>query len=188
MMFRIVSCAVVAFALPAALTFNASSANAQAPQPSAEHEGFKHEVGVWDAESKTWMAPDAEPILSKGVETNRMHGPMWLVSEFESEIMGAPYNGHGQFGYDPKKQKYVGTWIDNYSPHLTVMEGTMDEATKTLTMMSEGYNMMTGEKETSKMVSKMIDDDHKKFEIFGPVPGKPGEWWKKMEINYTRRK
>jgi len=34
----------------------------------------------------------------------------------------------------------------------------------------------------------MIDNDHKKFQIFMPVEGKEGEWWKQMEIEYTRRK
>jgi len=158
------------------------------PQASAEHQGLAHEVGTWDADSKFWFAPDTEPITTKAVEVNKQLGTMWIISDYSSEMMGQPFHGRGQFGYDPTKKKYVGTWIDSMSPYLAVMEGTMDEATKTLTLMSKGINPMTGKEEVSKMVSTMIDADHKKFEAFGQIPGQEGKWWKKMEISYTRRK
>ncbi len=173
----------------ASLAFGVASARAQGPMPqaTAEHKGLANEIGVWDAESKFWLAPGTAPVPSKAVETNKMLGELWMVSEFKGEVMGMSFVGHGQFGYDPHKKKYVGTWIDTFSPHLSVMEGTMDEATQTLTMMSKGFDPMLGKEVTSKMVSTMIDHDHKKFQIFMPVPGKEGEWWKKMEIEYTRR-
>ena len=174
----------------ALLALGISSTRAQGPLPKAtvEHQGLAVEIGTWDADSKFWMAPGAEPMASKAVETNKMLGTMWMVSEYQGEVMGMPFTGHGQFGYDPHKKKYVGTWIDTMSPHLSVMEGTLDEKTKTLTMMSKGFDPMLGKECISKMVSTMIDRDHKKFQIFMPVEDKEGEWWKKMEVNYTRRK
>lgn len=165
------------------------AALAQLPgQASAEHKQMEYEVGTWDGESKMWMAPGTEPMVSKGVEVNKMLGQMWLISEYESEMMGTTFVGRFQMGYDPYKKKYVGSWIDSMSPNMSTMEGTMDEANKTMTFMSNGINIMTGKEEVSKMVSTIIDHDHKKFEAFGQVPGKDGEWWKKMEITYTRRK
>ena len=175
--------AVVIFAL----TSLSADAQGPAPQATAEHKALAYEVGTWDAEAKMWMAHDAEPMTSKAVEINKMLGEQWIMSEFRGEVMGVPFVGHGQFGYDPHQKKYIGTWIDSFSPHLSVMEGTMDEATKTLTMMSQGFDSMLGKEVTSKMVSMMIDHDHKKFQIFMPLPGKLGEWWKQMEIDYTRR-
>jgi len=171
------------------LALGVTSAHAQGPMPqaTAEHEGLQYYVGTWDAETKMWMAPGTTPMMSKAVETNKMLGTMWMVSEFEGEMMGMPFTGLGKYGYDPHKKKYVGTWIDSMSPHLSVMEGTMDGATKTLTMMSKGFDPMTGKEVTSKMVSTMADHDHKKFQIFMPVEGKEGEWWKQLEIEYTRR-
>ena len=38
--------------------------------PTKEHEELAREVGVWDAENSLWVSPDADPITSKGVETN----------------------------------------------------------------------------------------------------------------------
>lgn len=171
-----------------AFVTTSTRAQGQIPQATAEHKGLAAEVGAWDAVSKMWFAPGTEPMGGTAVETNKMLGKMWLISEYKGEMMRAPFVGHGQFGYDPQKKKYVGTWIDTFSPYLSVMEGTLDEKTMTLTMMSKGIDPMTGKETVSKMVSTMIDHDHKKFQIFMPVEGKEGEWWKQMEIEYTRRK
>jgi len=174
----------------AMLALAATSTRAQGPLPqaTAEHKGLQYYVGTWDAETKIWMAPGVAPMMGKAVETNKMLGTMWMVSEFEGEMMKMSFTGLGKYGYDPHKKKYVGTWIDTLSPHLSVMEGTMDEATKTLTMMSKGFDPMKGKEVTSKIVSIKTDHDHKKFQIFMPVEGKEGGWWKQMEIEYTRRK
>ena len=44
-----------------------------------------------------------------------------------------PFEGHGVYGYDVKKAKYVATWVDSMSKHIDMMEGTYDEKSKTLT-------------------------------------------------------
>jgi hypothetical protein len=55
--------------------------------------------------------PGAPPQSSRGVIVNRLVcGGLWLVSEFHNETTG--FDGHGIFGYDVQKKKYVGTWID----------------------------------------------------------------------------
>ncbi len=147
-----------------------------------------NEVGTWDAESKFWMSPDGKPMVSKAVETNTMLGDNWILSTFKSNLGDEPFEGRGQFGYDPVSKKYIGTWIDTMSPYLGVMEGTLDESNGVLTMMSTARDPQTGKKSTSKLVSSFSDDNHKKFEMFAPVAGKEGKWWKVMEVNYARRK
>jgi hypothetical protein len=93
-----------------------------------------------------------------------------------------------QLGYDPIKKKYVGTWIDTISPFLQTMEGTYDEKTKTSTMMATGVDMATGKESKSKMVTRHVSADERVFEMMMPVEGKENEWWKMMEVKYTRRK
>ena len=171
-----------------ALAFSTSQAVLAQGRPTAEHRALASEVGVWDAESKFWMAPETDPLESKAVETNTMLGEFWINSQYKSDLGGVPFEGHGQFGYDPVAKKFVGTWIDTMSPFLSTMEGAMDEAHKTLTVFSKGRDPQTGEENVSKMVTTYVDDNHKKFEMFGPVEGKEGHWWKMMEVNYTRRK
>ncbi len=164
-------------------------AAAQAPPaPLREHEEMAREVGVWDAETTMWMTPDSEPVASKGTETNAMLGKFWLTSVFEGEMMGEKFTGHMQLGFDPLKKKYVGTWIDSVSPFAFALEGQYDLATHTLTIMMNGTSAQTGQPETAKNVTRYIDDDTKVFEMYMPVEGKDGEWWKMMEIKYKRRK
>lgn len=163
------------------------AAIAQVPQDEA-HKHLATEVGEWDAEVKMWHAADAEPMSSKGSETNEMFGDFWLLSKFTTDFGGMKYSGRMQLGYDPQKKKYVGTWIDTMSPYLSTMEGTYDEKTKTTTMLATGVDVMTGKPSTSKMTTRIESDDVKVFEMFMPVEGKKDEWWKSMEIKYTRKK
>jgi hypothetical protein len=171
---------------------DASAARAQETPPLMvplpQHTEMARDVGVWDAETTAWATPDAEPEKSTGVETNRMIGKMWLASEFKGTFMGGEFVGEMQFGYDPLKKKYVGTWIDSISPFLFTIEGEYDVATHTLTCLMTGTSALTGKPETAKNVTRYIDENTKTFEMYMPVEGKEGEWWKTMEIAYTRRK
>lgn len=176
---------LAAFLLSAA--FAPLAAYAQVPQDEA-HKHLATEVGVWDATVQMWPAADAKPMESKAVETNEMFGDFWLLSKFETDFGGMKYAGRMQLGYDPQKKKYVGTWIDTMSPYLSTMEGTYDEKTKTSTMLATGVDAMTGKVSKSKMVTRIENEDSKVFEMFMPVEGKEGEWWKSMEVKYTRRK
>lgn len=169
----------------------ARSAGAQAPPlmtPTNEHEQMAREAGVWNAESSLWVAPDAQPVRSKGVETVKMLGKMWLVSEFQGDMMGEPFEGRGQMTYDPLKKKYVGTWIDTMSPMMMTMSGDYDADTHTLTMMMDGIDASTGKPGTWKTVTRYESEDAKTFEMHAPVEGQDGKWWKMMEIKYKRKK
>lgn len=177
----IVAAALLAAALPAL------TAQAQMP-PLPEHKALESDVGVWDADVQMWATADAEPMDSKAVETNKMLGKLWLLSNFEGDFGGMKFTGHMQLGYDPLKKKYVGTWIDTISPFLQTMEGTYDEKTKTSTMMATGVDMATGKESKSKMVTRHVSADERVFEMMMPVEGKENEWWKMMEVKYTRRK
>jgi hypothetical protein len=156
--------------------------------PTKEHEGMAEEVGTWDGEVTMWTSADAEPIKSKGVETNEMLGKMWLMSKYEGDMDGQKFAGRSAIGYDPVKKKYYGGWVDTMSPFMMKMEGEYDEATKTLTMSGETTNVMTGKPEKFKLITKYESDDKKTFEILAPAEGGDGKEWKMMEIKYTRRK
>lgn len=158
----------------------------QLPEPTEQHVQMAREAGEWNAEIKLWHAPDTDPMLSTGTETNSMLGKFWLLSEFKSEFGGMPYTGRGQFGYEPASKKCVGTWVDTMSPYMQTMEGTYDEKTHTLTMNTEGMDFMTGKVSKGKNVTTYIDDNTKKFEMYAPGPD--GKVFKMMEIMYTRKK
>ncbi|RMF39036.1 MAG: DUF1579 domain-containing protein, partial [Planctomycetota bacterium] len=98
---------------------------AQPPEPGPEYRILKKDVGRWIAKMKMWEGP-GDPIEAEGTEINRMVGPYFVVSDFKVELNGQPFAGHGVFGYDAEKKKYVGSWIDSMSPIAMHMVGEYD--------------------------------------------------------------
>jgi hypothetical protein len=162
-------------------------AAAQVPGPTAEHKLLQGDVGTWDAKMKLFHTPGAEPTVTDATETIELGpGGLWILSKFESEIMGMPFTGHGVTGYDPVKKKYVGSWADSMSPYLMTMEGEYDPATKTTTSFAEGRDPASGATIRYKQISRTIDENTRTFEML--QPGEDGEFVKMMEIEYTRKK
>ncbi len=62
---------------------------------------------------------------------NKLVGGSSLVIDFAND---SGFQGHGVYGWDPAKQKYVGTWVDPMRTFLSPMEGTWDAATKTMSL------------------------------------------------------
>ena len=109
--------------------------------------------------SRTMGGPNAEPMVSKGTETNTvMPGGLWVLSKFEGDFGGMPFEGRGQFGYDVLKKKYVGTWIDSMTPSVCVLDGSYDAKTKTMTYVGDGVDASSKTKFTQKMVTTTKDD------------------------------
>lgn len=128
----------------------------QMPGPTDEHRFVHERVGSWTG-TVTLFVPGMPETPVPATETVRAAGPFWVLSEFRSEFMGAPYVGHGQHGYDPRKGKYVSTWIDEVSSFLSVMEGTYDEETRTIESHWEAPNIQ-GEMAPHRSVQELKDD------------------------------
>lgn len=133
-----------AVALPLVIIFAIASthgvADAQGQMPPAlgpEIDIIKKDVGEWDVEIKAWASADSEPMVTKGTETTRMLGGYWSVSNFDGNMMGMDFKGHGSYGYDTKKKKYIGTWIDSLGPYMMHTEGDYDKETQTLSMVGD---------------------------------------------------
>jgi hypothetical protein len=165
-----------------------ASATAQQPaKPTAEHKILANDEGTWDATIKSFTAgPDAEPMISKGSEVYTvLTGGLWVLSKFEGDFGGVKFEGRGQFGYDPIKKKYIGTWIDSLSPNLSVLEGDYDAKTRTMTYVGEGV-APEGTKYTQKMVTVTKDDGSRVFTLYMKIDGSKDEV-KFMEVTYRKR-
>lgn len=159
-------------------------AQGPAPEPTEQHKMLAKEAGEWEGVMKMHCDPSGPPMETPCTETNvLLDGGLWLLSEFEA----GPFKGRGQYGYDPDKKKFVGTWVDNQSSALFLMEGTYDETTGELTYLSTMKNPATGADTPTKLVAKFINDDQKQFAIY--MQNADGENWDKtMGISYTRKK
>jgi len=124
-------------------TIRATPLTQDAPTATEHHDSLLRRVGRWEGTLTAFMpgvpsepAPAQERVI--GI------GEFWTQAIFNCEFMGAPYRGTGCLGYDPVKQKYVGTWIDSGSSELAMMEGERDPETQALTMRWSSLDPATG--------------------------------------------
>jgi len=158
------------------------------PKPTPEHERLAKDVGTWDATVKSWMrGPDSEPLVSQGVEVVKLlPGGLWVHTEFTGKFGDQGFHGLGQTGYDTRKGKYVGTWVDSMSTDIMTMEGDYDSATRTATFYAKGTDP-AGKAYDAKMVAKNENDDNRVFTMSMKSDETKGEYVKMMEITYKRR-
>lgn len=156
--------------------------------PGKEHAMLAKSNGVWNAETTMWMAPDAPPQKSTGKAENKMIlGGRFQQSTFKGTMMGQPFEGTGTTGYDNARKVYVGSWVDNMTTSIMNMEGTWDEASKSITMKGKMYCAANKMDCDFKEVYKIVDDNTQVLEMYGPDM-KTGKEYKNMEIKYTRKK
>jgi len=131
----VVLCTIAALAMSADALAKSSLSHAAA-EPSPAAQVLALEEGVWDAEIEfPAAAPGAAPVRAHGVQTNAfVTGRGWIKNDF---VVDANYGGHGTWGYDPRKGKYVGVWVDSNQDYLRIDEGSYDAATQTMTWTSE---------------------------------------------------
>jgi hypothetical protein len=154
-----------------------------APEPLPQHKLLAKEVGEWEGVMKMYVSPDGPPIEMSVTESNKMlDGGLWVISEFEA----GPFIGRGHFGYDPDKKKFVGSWLDNQTMSLGILEGSYDEKTGEITYLSNAKSPATGKNVPTKQVGKVIDENHRTFVAY--IQNADGKSWDKwMEISYKRK-
>jgi uncharacterized protein DUF1579 len=151
------------------------------PQPGPEHKAMGKQAGSWDV---VMTLPGN--IKATGKMTCKMEcGGLWLVRDIETKFGNIPFHYKGLDGYDPVKKKYISVQFDSLTTVPTLLEGTYDETTKTVTQTGEARDF-DGSPEKIKSVLKNIDDDHQLVEVFRIFPD--GKEAKHLTIEYARRK
>lgn len=148
-------------------------------KPTKEHEWLAKHRGKWDAKMGGMMGESSGTNL---IEAGP--GGLWNVTTFETEMEGAPFTGIEIMGYDTAKEKFVSVWVDSMSTTLSVMEGTYDAASKTLTMKGESVGM-DGEVAEMTNVTEYTDDT---MAFTMSMAGPEGAAMPMMTIEYTRKK
>jgi len=97
---------------------------------------------------------------------------------------GGPAAWMMTLGYDPQRERYVGTWIGSTMTHLWVYEGQLDEAGKTLALEAEGPGMTPGSTARYRDVIELVSDDQRT--LTSCVLGDDGEWHRFMRAVYRR--
>jgi hypothetical protein len=104
-------------------------------EPRKEHQWLQKLVGEWMIETEASMGSDEPPESAWGIERVRSLGGVWILAEGEGEMPGG---GHATtlmtLGYDPQKQRYVGTWTGSTMTPLWGYDGELDAAERVLTL------------------------------------------------------
>ena len=155
--------------------------------PGPVHQWMAKGVGEWKVETKMWWDETTkEPMLSTGTCTNTMLlGGRYLQSKHTSDVMGMAFEGVATTGYDNGKKVFVSSWIDNMGTGLAYLEGTLDDATKTVTLKGKAFDPTTGKDCQVREIHKHIDDNTMVMEYYVTKAG--GKEYKSMEIKLTRK-
>ncbi len=157
-------------------------ASAQEPQkPGPEHAHLKAMVGTWDAVMEMGGQKSKATSIYKATCSG-----MWISSDFESELGGVPYQGHGMDGYDQLKKKFIGYWFDSMTSAPMAFEGTFDADHKVLTMTGTSPGP-DGKPQKFRMTNEMKGPDQMSFKMF-IANASDGNDELAFTIEYTRRK
>ncbi len=157
-------------------------------EPRKQHQWLLKLVGNWTFEADCKMGPDKPPVKSTGSETVRSLGGLWVLCEGQSDMPGCgPATTMMTLGYDPAKERFVGTFIASMMTHLWVYDGELDTAGKALTLYAEGPSMAAeGKLAKYKDVIELKGDDHRV--LTSHLLGEDGQWHVFMTANYRRRR
>lgn len=156
-------------------------------KPQTEHHWLQKLVGEWTYETEATMGSDQPPAKATGTESVRSLGG-WILAEGQGEMPGCNITATTMMtiGYDPQKQRYVGTWIGSMMTHLWMYDGELDSVERVLALDSEGP-AMTGEEKLAKYrdAIEFKSNDHRVTTSY--VLGDGGQWQKFMTTHYRRK-
>ena len=158
----------------------------EAGTPGQQHAMLAKGDGKWTAEMTMWMSPDAAPMVAKSDAVNKMvFGGRYQQTTFKGDFMGMPFEGASTTGYDNAKKMFFTTWMDNMSTGLMNMEGTWDDASKSISFKGKMLCPANGKECEMREVYKIVDDNTHIMEMYGPDM-KTGKEYKSMEIKFSR--
>lgn len=152
--------------------------------PGEPHKMMAMSNGKWKEDMTMYMSPDAPPQkMTSSCENTMMLNGLFQRSVHKGMYNNMPFEGISTMAYNNSSKKYQSTWIDNMGSGIMNMEGTYDEASKTLNMKGMTTDPMSGQDMAVRETFKMIDDKNHYMEMFETRGGKES---KTMEIKFTK--
>lgn len=148
-----------------------------------EHRWLERFVGTWEIEIEIPPGPDQPPQVMHGIEVAQMIGPFWLVTDGSNNAF--PYRCRLTLGFDTKRARYVGFWIDTMTSHFWRYEGAVDASGRILSLDTVGPFPGSLELVKFREVTEFITDDHRLFT--SSRENAAGEWECLCRMNFRRR-
>ncbi len=148
-----------------------------------EHQWLRRLVGEWTFEGEASMAPGEPAEKFSGTESVRSLEGVWTVCEGRDES-GAS-SSLMTLGYDPARERFVGTYVTGMMTYLWLYDGELDADGKRLLLNAEGPSLTT-EGQTGKYrdTIELVSDDHRV--MTSTFLFDDGEWREFMRVDYRR--
>jgi hypothetical protein len=156
----------------------------KAGQPGMHHKHLAKLVGSWEGETKMWMDPSGEPMVTPAtIEYKMIMDGRYLMEMISSEFMGQPFMGHGLYAFNNVTGKVQAIWIDNTATGIYSYEGTINESGDEIVLKGKYIDPLTKESKTGRSVMRLSADvlHVVSYETSG------SEEWKMMEITGKRK-
>lgn len=154
--------------------------------PAGPHNWLKSFIGEWSYEGECVTGPGQDPMKFVGTEVVRAVGELWIVGESRGVVPGGDEATMVlTVGYDPRKGKFVASWIGSMAAHLWVYEGWLDDTGRVLTLEAEGYSFAEPDKLTRfRDITEFLSDDERRLTAVMRSPS--GEWAEILTTVYRR--
>ncbi|MBI5153777.1 DUF1579 family protein [Candidatus Poribacteria bacterium] len=157
----------------------------RAGQPGENHALLARFEGVWHGEVTAFGPPGSGPMTGKTTGTQKMElGGRYLVTHFDGDFMGQPFNGVWTAGYSNVHKTFQADWIDNTRTSIEKFTGTYDPAAETFTWTADLTNPVTGGANPVRETMKWTGKDSYLQEFFQIGPD--GKAVKMQQIEFTR--
>lgn len=158
----------------------------QPPEPQKEHLWLHRLVGEWAVELECSMGPDQPPMKSNRRESVRSWGALWTIAEGSDDTPGSSCDSIMTLGFDPRAQRFVGTFITTMMTHLWPYDGALDTTERVLTLDSVGPSF-AGDGTMAKYqdIIEFVTDDYRI--LSSRMLGSDGQWTPFMKAHYRRK-
>jgi Protein of unknown function (DUF1579) len=155
-------------------------------EPLKQHQWLDRLIGEWTWDSECSMGTDQPPTKTLGTEVVRSLGGLWMIAEGMCGAEDSSGKTIMTLGFDPQRDRFVGTFIASMMTHLWLYNGSLDTAQKVLTLDSEGPNFSDGAMAKYQDIIEFVSDDHRI--MTSQVLGDDGNWNHFMTAHYRRQK
>jgi hypothetical protein len=158
-------------------------ATMEKPTLQREHEWLQQLMGEWSFEAEMTTSADGQTIKQQGTESVRSLEGTWVICEMRG--VSSPGDSIMTLGFDPRKGRFVGTFVSSMMTHMWLYDGSLDPSRKILTLDSEGPSFEDPEKLAPYQDVIEIKNADERV-LSSRTRGSDGKWTSFMRATYRR--